>query len=143
MAGIPQMPLLAALLLVLAPAAQAGDVYKCVDADGKTQYSSRPCPKDAEGEKLAVQRPATPEEDGEAPPRKSLDERIAEATDPVVKARLEITKQECELAATQLKRYEDAPYLVQKQADGSERKLTPEEAEAEKDKIRRAMKERC
>ena len=140
------MPRIAALsllsLLALAHPALAGEVYNCTGADGKTYYSGQKCPASAEGEKLHVQRPATSDAPA-ADNRKSLDQQIAEATDPVVKARLQIQKQECELAATQLERYEGAPYLIEKQDDGSERRLTDEEAQAEKDKLRRMMEARC
>lgn len=138
-AALPLLTLLAALAFPVA----AGEVYKCTGADGKTYYSGQKCPAGADSEKLHVQRPTTSDAPAATEERKSLDEQIAEATDPVAKARLQIQKQECELAATQLERYEGAPYLVEKQADGSERRLTEEEAQAEIDKLRQKMEARC
>lgn len=135
-----------AIVVLAVPAlpAEAASVYKCTDATGKTTYSERACPETQTAETLRVRPAPEPDESAAgAAGGKTLDQKIAEATDPVVKAELEIEKQRCELAATQLQRYEDAPYLVQKQADGSERRLSDEEAQAEKDKLRNILKERC
>ncbi|HEX7031155.1 MAG TPA: DUF4124 domain-containing protein [Gammaproteobacteria bacterium] len=127
----------------LSPAG-AGEVYKCTGADGKVRYSGQPCPESTQSETLQVPKAAAPAESaGEAKEQKSLDERIAEATDPVVKAQLQLQKQRCELARTQLQRYEDAAYLVQKREDGTERRLTEEETQAERDRLRRKIEERC
>lgn len=133
------------VLAALAQPASSGPVYKCTGADGKTYYSEQPCPKSASSEVLRVQKaPAGDEESADdADAGKTLDERIAEATDPIVKARLELRKQECELARTALERYEGAPYLVERQADGSERRLSDEEAEAEKQQLRDKIRTEC
>lgn len=139
------MPRLAALMILamlgLAGPAAAADVYKCTGADGKTYYTGTPCPAGAEEKRLDV--PKAPPRAESQVPRKSLDERIAEATDPVVKAQLEIEKQRCELARTQLERYENAPYLIQRKDDGSERRLSDEEAAAEMQRLRQQIAERC
>ncbi|MBW3568485.1 MAG: DUF4124 domain-containing protein, partial [Proteobacteria bacterium] len=50
---------LAAILLVTLfalPAGAANGVYKCTNAQGKTYYSDRACPKDESAEKLRVPR---------------------------------------------------------------------------------------
>lgn len=133
----------AALMVLAAPASAAGSVYKCTDADGQTRYSQQPCPASAEGEVLRVQPPATPAEPAAEGERKSLDERIAAATDPVIKAQLQLEKQRCELAQTQLERYADAPYLVEKREDGTERKLSEKESEAAREKLRQQIESRC
>jgi len=132
-----------AFALLALPSGAAG-VYKCTNADGKTYYADQACPKSETAEKLRVPRAATNDDAGDTTTtRKSLDQRIAEATDPVVKAQLEIEKQRCELARTQIQRYEDAPYLVRKNEDGTEHRLSDEETRAEKDKLRRQIEERC
>ncbi|HEX7048188.1 MAG TPA: DUF4124 domain-containing protein [Gammaproteobacteria bacterium] len=121
----------------------AGTVYKCTTADGKTIYSGQPCPETARSETLNVPEPATPDESAKTGDGKSLDERIAEATDPVIKAQLEIQKQRCELARTQLERYADAPYLIEKREDGTERQLSEEETKAAREKLRQQIENRC
>lgn len=132
------------MLAMQASPAAAGAVYKCTNADGKTYYAGQPCPESAQSETLRVPRPgadekATAKEDD----GKSLDERIAEAEDPVLKAQLQLRKKQCELARTQLKRYEDAPFLVEKLDDGSERRLSEEETAAEKQRLRGMITKEC
>lgn len=132
------------LLALLAMPATAAGVFKCTNAEGKTYYSERACPKDESAERLRVPKAATGDEAaGASSARKSLDQRIAEATDPVIKAQLELEKQRCELARTQLDRYNDAPYLIRKQEDGTEVQLSEEESQAERDKLRKQIEERC
>lgn len=132
-----------AFLATMALPAAAGTVYKCTTADGKTVYSGQPCPETAQSETLQVPEAPAPDESTKTGDRKSLDERIAEATDPVIKAQLEIQKQRCELARTQLERYEDAPYLIEKNEDGSERQLSEEETKAAREKLRQQIENRC
>lgn len=137
--------LLLLLLASLASPASAADVYKCTDAGGKTYYSGQRCPSSEQGTRLRVQRPATSSEENtkETGDGKTLEQRIAEADDPVRKAQLELLKKECELARTQLSRYEDAPYLVEKKDDGTQRRLSDEETAAEKARLGRKIKEQC
>lgn len=132
------------MLAALALPATAAPVYKCTNAQGETYYSGQPCPKSDAAERLRVQRPASSDQAAaDDNSRKTLDERIAEADDPVLKAQLELRKKECELARTQLSRYENAPYLIEKQADGTERRLSDEEAEAEKQRLRQLIDSEC
>lgn len=142
-AAIAILATLAILAMQSSPVA-AGTVYKCTDADGKTYYAGQPCPESAQSETLRVPRPGVDEEaaakEGEG---KSLDERIAEAEDPVLKAQLQLRKKQCELARTQLQRYEDAPFLVEKRDDGSERRLSEEETAAEKQRLRGMIAKEC
>lgn len=133
--------LLAATSLALP--ASAAEVYKCVNSDGKVSYSSQPCPKDAAAEKLRLQKAPTVQDDETTGELSGWDARIAAETDPEQKKRLEILKQQCELAETQLKKYEAAPYLVTRSDDGSEKKLSKEEGEAEKQKLRDFMTREC
>lgn len=141
------MPRIAAILIfaVLALPATAAQVYKCTNADGSVEYSGQPCPDAAASETLRVQKPADADDGaGEGETQgKTLDERIAEAEDPVLKAQLELRKQECDLARTQLQRYENAPYLVQRMEDGTQRKLSEEEAAAEKQALRDMIQSEC
>lgn len=133
-----------AAFAVLAGPAAAGSVYKCTGADGKTYYSGQPCPASAQSETLRVPNPSSQDDTASAEKKgKSLDERIAEAEDPVLKAQLELRKKQCELARTQLKRYEDAPYLVEKLDDGTERRLSEEETAAEKQRLRDMIATEC
>lgn len=143
---LKNIPFLLPLLLLgsLAAPASAADVYKCTGADGKTYYSSQRCPSSEQGSRLRVQRPTTLDESTkEDSGGKTLDQRIAETEDPVRKAQLELLKKECELARTQLSRYEDAPYLIEKKDDGTERRLSEEETAAEKARLSRKIAEQC
>lgn len=134
-----------ALLATLALPAGAGNVYKCTGENGETRYSSQPCPDAAESERLRVQRPAsnTGDDNTSAAGGKTLDEQIAAATDPIRKAQLELRKKECELARSQLERYEGAPYLVEQQEDGTQRRLSEEETAAEKERLRGQIESQC
>lgn len=132
------------LFALLAMPATAAGVFKCTNAEGKTYYSERACPKDESTERLRVPKASA---DDEAPAEgaegSSLDQQIANATDPVIKAQLELRKKECELARTQLQRYEGAPYLVEQQDDGTQRRLSDEEAAAQKQQLRDLIAQRC
>lgn len=136
----------ALLLFACALPASAAGVYKCTSADGKTVYSETPCPKDASAEKLRVPRSSSDADAGNTDDKtagNSLDAQIAAATDPVMKAQLELQKKQCELARTQLQRYESAPYLVEQQADGTQRRLSEEETAAEKARLKNLLAEKC
>ena len=132
------------LFALLATPASAAGVFKCTNAEGKTYYSERACPKDESAERLRVPKASADDEaTAEGKKGSSLDEQIANATDPVLKAQLELRKKECELARTQLQRYEDAPYLVEQQADGTQRRLSDEETAAQKQQLRELLAQRC
>lgn len=145
------LPLVTIALLGFAPGSNAAEVNKCVDADGKVSYSSQPCPQDAAAEKVKIRRgPSSNEEAsseenaaGEPGSMKNLRERIAATDDPVHRAQLELTLQQCELANTQLQRYADAPFLVRQNDDGTKTRLTDEEAEAEKAQLRQLLASDC
>jgi hypothetical protein len=144
------LPLVTIALLGFAPGSNAGDVNKCVDADGKVSYSSQPCPQDATAERVKIRKApssddeASREEDaGEPGSMKKLRERIAATDDPVHRAQLELTLQQCELANTQLQRYADAPYLVRQNDDGTKTRLSDEEAEAEKANLQQFLASDC
>lgn len=141
-------------LLAFAPQTDAaGEVNKCVDDKGKVTYSSRPCPGNTTSETVRIRRAPVADDavdnaegNGEAGAPGSLqqlDARIAETDDPVVKAQLQLTRQQCELAKTQLERYDNAPYLMRKNDDGSQTKLSDEEAAAEKAKLRSFLAQEC
>lgn len=133
------------LFALLAMPASAAGVFKCTNAEGKTYYSERACPKDESAERLRVPRASGNDDASEATGNEgsSLDQQIADATDPVIKAQLELRKKECELARTQLQRYEDAPYLVEQQDDGTQRRLSDEETAAQKQQLRDLLAQRC
>ncbi|MDX1442656.1 MAG: DUF4124 domain-containing protein [Gammaproteobacteria bacterium] len=144
---------LACGLLALPFTAGAAEVNKCVDANGKVTYSSQPCPKDSQAErlKLRTRGASQPQAEGDADDSaggapgsmQELDARIAAEEDPVLKAQLQITRQKCELAKTQMQRYEEAPYLVRKNDDGTQERLSDEEAAAEKAKVRQFLAQEC
>ena len=144
--------LLATGLLAFAAPVQSAEINKCVDARGKVTYSSQPCPGNAQAETLKLRtRPAStpaPEEaadeaNSEPGSMQQLDARIAAEDDPVQKAQLEIIKQKCQLAKTQIQRYEDAPFLVRENEDGTKTRLSDEEAAAEKAEVRQYLAENC
>lgn len=136
-----------------AQATLAGEVNKCVDADGKVTYSSQPCPENSAAEKVKLRKGPSSndaagngdDEEGAGEPgsMQQLRERLANTDDPVLKAQLELTKQQCELARTQLDRYEDAPYLMRENNDGTKTRLTDDEAAAEKARLRRYLAQEC
>jgi hypothetical protein len=64
----------ACLGLLLACGAQADEIYKWVDKDGKTHYSSRR--EDAAGAQTTTMRPAPPVADGPPPSAASANEDI-------------------------------------------------------------------
>lgn len=141
-------------LLVIPATSQAAEVNKCVDANGKVTYSSQPCPEDSKAErlKLRTRGASQPEAEegandgegkGEPGSMRELDARIAAEEDPVVKAELELIRQQCELAKTQMQRYEEAPFLVRKTDDGTQERLSDEEAAAEKARVRQMLSEKC
>lgn len=146
------MILLALCPLAFATPGQAGEVNKCVDANGKVSYSSQPCPAGSQAEKLELRTDPASAPENEATEDKTeskpgsmqqLDARIAAEEDPVQKAQLEIIKQKCRLAKTQIQRYEDAPFLVRENEDGSKTRLSDEEAAAEKASVRQYLEENC
>lgn len=54
-----------AVLLVAPLVATAGDIYRCMTAEGKTIFTDQPCPKSAAAERINV-RPASPSPDAQA-----------------------------------------------------------------------------
>lgn len=67
-----KLVLAACLGLLLACGAQAEEIYKWVDKDGKTHYSSRP--EDAAGAQTSTVRPAPRPADGPPPPAQAANE---------------------------------------------------------------------
>ena len=135
-----------ALLLVIfgiLPAVASGQVYRWVDEDGKVHYSDKPV-EQAERVEIRVTRPASSAKStSDASTSSSLDDQIAAEEDPVKKGQLQLKKQECDLARAVLNKYEDAPYLVEKQADGTERFLSKDEVAAEKLKVQQQIAANC
>lgn len=135
------------LILVVAgvlPGLAAAQVYRWVDEDGKVHYSDKPV-EQAERVNIRVDRPrpSAGEASAEQAAGSSIEDQIAAEEDPVKKAQLQVRKQECDLARAVLDKYANAPYLVEKQADGTERRLSDDEAAAEKSKVEQQVANNC
>lgn len=147
------LPLLVLLFFCWPQSGQAaGEVNKCIDPNGKVTYSSQPCPDDSVRETVRIRNNRSSDagnagnEDGKGEPgsMQELDRRIEAASDnPVLKAQLELTRQQCQLAKTQLERYANAPYLVRQDEQGNQVRLSDEEAAAEKARLRSYLAQEC
>jgi hypothetical protein len=71
--------LLALLLTSMALGANAGQVYKWVDASGKVHYTDQPGPGDAGDRQVNVSAPSSPVVDVEKPATQSVAEKEREA----------------------------------------------------------------
>lgn len=141
--------LLASAFLGLAsPATEAAEVFKCKSADGKVKYQSQPCEDSTAQEKLRIDSgPSAEEESSEQETSSSdtpqLDKMLANAENPALKEQLELRKKQCEMARRNLKEYESADFLVEKNADGTERELTSDEVAREKARVQRFIESEC
>ncbi len=131
------------MILGVLPAVALGQVYRWVDEDGKVHYSDKPV-EQAERVDVRVTRPAKSDSSSSAASAtSSIEAQIAAEEDPVKKGQLQLIKQECDLARAVLDKYENAPFLVEKQADGTERFLSADEAAAEKVKVQQQIANNC
>ncbi len=148
-ASIFTLLLAIAFLGIASPAAEAAEVFKCKDANGKVKYQSQPCEDNSAQEKLKIDRgpSADDDESGEQETTSSdspqLDRMLANAEDPALKEQLELRKKQCDLARRSLKEYESADFLVEKNADGTERELTSDEVVREKARLQRFIESEC
>lgn len=132
-----------ALALVCGSALAGTPVYRWVDKDGKVVYGSQP-PADAVAEKLPPPRgPAF--DDGAAAP--STAPAAAPATSPdrdAVEQQVQaLLVQRCTAAKAIDARYEKAPYLQNKAADGSLSAMSPEAEARERLRIKDEIKAAC
>lgn len=131
------------VILGVLPAVALAQVYRWVDEDGKVHYSDKPV-EQAERVDVHVTRPARADSSSsDASATSRIEAQIAAEEDPVKKGQLQLIKQECDLARAVLDKYETAPFLVEKQADGTERFLTADEAAAEKAKVQQQISSNC
>lgn len=147
-ASVSALLIAIALLGLAAPSAQAAEVFKCKDENGKVKYQSQPCKDKSAQEKLKIDRGPSRSDSGEVEPSSSsdtpqLDKMLANAENPALKEQLELRKKQCEMARKNLKEYESADFLVEKNADGTERKLTSDQIAKEKERVRRFIESEC
>lgn len=113
---------LALLCCSLLAAPALADVYRWVDADGKVHYSDTPPPAQQPTERLEVEtdRPRVPLRDEPEP-----------AASPAPDDAQNVLRQkQCEVWQAALKTYSSGDLLVQTDADGNQKPLTPEERDA-------------
>jgi hypothetical protein len=138
--------LLTLALALLSTSALAGTpVYRWVDKDGKVVYGSQP-PADAVAEKLPPPKgPAF--DDGAAAPSTAAAPAAAPATSPdrdAVEQQVQaLLAQRCTAAKAIDARYEKAPYLQNKAADGSLSAMSPEAEARERLRIKDEIKAAC
>jgi hypothetical protein len=132
-----------ALALLCTSAFAGTPVYRWVDKDGKVVYGSQP-PADAVAEKLPPPR-APAYDDAPAPsttaaPTATTGAPSADSVEQEMKALL---AQRCTAAKAVAARYEKAPYLQHKAADGSLSAMSPEDEARERLRIRDEVTTAC
>lgn len=95
------------LLLTLALSAQAAQLYKWTDKDGRVHYSDKPV---ASAQKVEVKAP------GPSQPATAADPKLAEAR-----------AKECENKRTQLTEYQKATKVIERDSLGKEKEFSEEE----------------
>jgi hypothetical protein len=142
-----RLPALFALAaLVAAPSALAQQVYKWKDADGVTHYSASPPPKEVTAEKMLLRGgttstvPETPAEgdaaaaDGTTPP----------AGDGLSANAMREREAACITAQSNVEKLQNNPFItMDKDGDGSDELLSPEEHDAQLQRARRYAEEVC
>lgn len=118
----------------MAAEAQEGEVYRWVDDDGSVHYSDQPPPQGTDAETVRVANPppspvSSDDAEEEAAPEIDLD-------DPVM-------QRQCSLAQEILSSYLSANQLVQRDRDGTERVLSPDERQEEIAKAQRQVNQFC
>jgi hypothetical protein len=128
----------------------AQEVYKSVDADGHVVYSDRGTTKNAPTTSIHVTEPDPAEAARLAKQQQLLNaaekqRQKEEAADSKGNAQAERNRQQkCERARNQYYRLHDARRIFDKRdADGNPIYLSDEEADAARDKARRAMTDAC
>lgn len=139
--------LLAAGLLAATPA-DAAEIFKCKDENGKVKYQSQPCKDAATQERMRIEdgprATASNADANDSDSGKSkLDIMIENAEDPRIKRQLELRKQRCDAVRANLASYDQEGTLVMKDEDGKERVLTEEDIEAERKRARDFLEKNC
>ena len=135
---------------LLAAAAQA-QVYKCVDAQGKTVYSQAPCPSGAKAKTLSTDAPPPPSADtgksastAEMEFRKRQSERAEADKKAAQQASEEKQKQEnCSRARASLAQMEAGGRMTRFNANGEREFLGDAEVAQEKARAQALVKEWC
>jgi hypothetical protein len=143
-----RLPTLIALAaLATAPAALAQQVYKWKDADGVTHYSASPPPKEVEAQKMTLRSqpagaPAEAPAEGEAGATAAT-EAPAEGAGVSDAAQRE-RDAACLTARGNVERLENNPFIsMDKDGDGNDELLSPEEHDAQLVRARRYADEIC
>ena len=138
------------LLLAALTPAQAADVYKWVDEQGRTHYGDRPADESALSVDVESENPdADPVLQERRSKRDKLleqfaDERRQEA-EKAEKLAAEKAERErkCASARDKLWQYEHSPYLYELDNEGERRILNDAERAAEENKVRRFLEKNC
>lgn len=140
-----------ALLLALASLGTEAAMYKWTDENGKTVYSQQPPPA---GEVERVRTAPTPEQSVDAA-RKKLQEQmqriedrredreIAKDKEGQARSKEDLAGQNCALARKNLEALNGSPNRVTRLADGSYKRLTPEERQQKIDEATKQVRENC
>jgi len=142
-----------ALALVLAAViagAAAAQVYKWTDKDGKVHYSNQAPPEAAAEAKTLKLDPGPTAAAPGAATAPAAPPAGAPTTGPDAKPNAEVEaqlaaldQQRCNAAKAVAARYETAPFLQTKDADGQTRKLSVEEEAAERLKVKADVERLC
>jgi len=151
----PLFALVLAGSLGAAGAAHA-QVYKCVDANGKTVYSQARCPASAKSKTLdAHPAPSSPTpaaaKGGDADPRKAdaefrkrqLEEKEAEKKASEKNAEAQTKQENCQRARGALAQYEAGGRITRFKANGEREFLSDDEVAQEKGRAQSLVQEWC
>lgn len=134
--------LTASLLVGLSPTCMAGQVYKWVDAQGVTHFSSQP-PQGTEATTVIKStapagKPPAPPSGGTIGNQKAIDEEVKKQ---VAEQEAQL-KTFCEQARTNLAQLQNNPRL-REEVEGEIRRLTEEERRQRIDETRKQIEEHC
>jgi hypothetical protein len=126
-------------------AASGAEVYRWVDDQGKVHYGERPPPDVKDASRVKVQPPATGAEGPAtaAAGQENVPPAAQVPADDVANEAAALRRQRCESARELLKKYEEARFMLTKDADGQQRRATLEEEAAERLRVRREIDQNC
>jgi hypothetical protein len=136
-------------LLLLAASVPAAEVYRWVDEQGKVHYGEHPPPGVKDASRVKVQPPATAASDAttaaaDAPATAAADPADPAANqDAVAQEAVALRQQRCNTAREQLKKYDEARFMVTKDDAGQQRRATLEEEAAERLRVKREIEQNC
>jgi len=140
---------LVTMLVLIAALPALAQVYRWTDKDGKVHYSSQK-PPEVEAATLKIDAPAPAAAPGTgaaaaAPAAAPTTAPVAAPgpNDAVAQQLAALDQQRCNAAKAVATRYETAPYLQAKDADGNMRKLSVEEEAAERIKVANDVAKLC